>query len=282
MDRDLEESDLWDVGSDKAERGVGDSHGSGLTGANELSGASSSDEDQGTVGPLDDVEQFQPTFKSGGRAMGIHISDGDAEKNTHPMAMGLDHHEEYGGYRRGRSGLDSTAAMGTSMPIRIPAMPAEGRGDVRKRVANDAMPMPTTSARGAPLPDDSSEDDPGDSRIASHLTARMSSTFVPPHMISLRQEQFKTFMEGGKSFQDFGRKRDELKRRTAIMQATGFIEEGLAYPMKRVPSVGGDSGSLGLGSGSLVGSLDDGAKKRSSLTHTLSALHIGPSEKNGG
>ncbi|GAX73899.1 hypothetical protein CEUSTIGMA_g1349.t1 [Chlamydomonas eustigma] len=85
--------------------------------------------------------------------------------------------------------------MGSSVPIAMPMVP-------KKRKEEQA---------------DNSSDDEDDGAHVSN--ARYQGTFIPPHELSHRQENFMSVV-GGASLM----KRERLKARNAILKATGFVE----------------------------------------------------------
>jgi len=113
-------------------------------------------------------------------------------------------------------------AMGTSMPINIPFM---------------AMRRGQSMAVGAGDAEEDEED--GLPRGA----ARMAMTFVPPHMMTRQRDTYSMVSVEGTS-PGAHAKRDQLRRRTAIMRATGFIERADSLS----GSMAGTPRSFGVGS----------------------------------
>jgi len=126
-------------------------------------------------------------------------------------------------------------AMGTSMPIQIPGM-------VRATTSQRAIAVP----RGG-------DDDPE----AGAGAARMAVTFVPPHMMGRKVDGFSMVSLDGVS-PAANLKRDLFKRRTAIMRATGFLEDKATLQAHKHASASRDATPVGSFQvvGSLAGALE--------------------------
>jgi len=112
-------------------------------------------------------------------------------------------------------GIDSSAAL-TSVSRGRPIVPFNLPSNMGVRMGSSVpIAMPMMPKKRKEEQDNSS----GEDEYVHEGIARYQGTFIPPHELSHRQENFMSVV-GGASLM----KRERLKARNAILKATGFVE----------------------------------------------------------